>query len=167
VAGVNIYTKKNANTGEIVVGMKDAVTLFNKKGVEVEQQRDPNTRLNEIYSRKYYLAALTDATKVVKIVRDVPSLVSAEIDGDPKVGQESSLNIKLDGVPIGNVTYTYQWQKADSVDGDYTNISTNATNDTYTPVAGDAGDWIRCIVTATVNAKGEITTAPKQVASAS
>ena len=166
VAGVNLYTKKDANTGEIVIGMKDAVTLFNKKGVEVEQERDPNTRLNEIYSRKYYLAALTDATKVVKIIRDVPSLISAEIDGAPKVGEESSLKIELDGVPIGEVAYDYKWQIADSEDGDYTDIS-NATNATYTPLSDDAGDWIRCIVTATANAKGEITTAPKQVVSAS
>lgn len=69
VAGVNIYTKRDAETGTIVLGTKEAVTLFNKKGVEVEQERDPNIRLNEIYSRKYYLAALTDATKAVKIVR--------------------------------------------------------------------------------------------------
>jgi len=166
VAGVNIYTKKNANTGEIVVGMKDAVTLFNKKGVEVEQERDPNTRLNEIYSRKYYLAALTDATKVVKIIRDVPSLISAEIDGTPKVNEAASLKIKLDGVPIGEVEYTYQWQIADSQNDPYTDID-NATNATYTPGTDDVGDWIRCIVTATANAKGEITTAPKQVVSGS
>jgi len=69
VAGVNIYTKRDAETGTIILGTKEAVTLFNKKGVEVEQKREPNTRLNEIYSRKYYLAALTDATKAVKIVR--------------------------------------------------------------------------------------------------
>lgn len=69
VAGVNIYTKKDAETGTIVLGTKEAVTLFNKKGVEVEQERDANVRLNEIYSRKYYLAALTDATKAVKIIR--------------------------------------------------------------------------------------------------
>ena len=69
VAGVNIYTKKDAETGTIILATKEAVTLFNKKGVEVEQKRDPNIRLNEIYSRKYYLAALTDDTKVVKIVR--------------------------------------------------------------------------------------------------
>ena len=69
VAGVNIYTKRDAETGTIVLGTKEAVTLFNKKGVEVEQERDANHRLNEIYSRKYYLAALTDATKAVKIVR--------------------------------------------------------------------------------------------------
>lgn len=166
VAGVNIYTKKNANTGEIVVGMRDAVTLFNKKGVEVEQERDANTRLNEIYSRKYYLAALTDATKVVKIIRDVPSLISAEIDGDPKVGETSSLNIELDGVPIGDVTYTYKWQKADSKDGTYSDIS-GATNATYEPQSADATKWIRCIVKATANAKGEITTAPKKVVSGS
>lgn len=166
VAGVNLYTKKDANTGEIVIGMRDAVTLFNKKGVEVEQERDANVRLNEIYSRKYYLAALTDATKVVKIVRDVPSLISAEIDGAPKVGEASSLNIELDGAPDGDVTYTYKWQKADSEDGTYSDIS-GATNATYEPQEGDAGKWIRCIVTATAKAKGEITTAPKKVASAS
>ena len=167
VAGVNIYTKKNANTGEIVVGMRDAVTLFNKKGVEVEQERDANTRLNEIYSRKYYLAALTDATKAVKIIRDAASLISAEIDGTPKVGEPSSLkNIKLDGVPTGDVTYTYKWQIANSADGDYTDIP-NAINATYQPSSNDKGKWIRCIVTATSNAKGEITTAPKKVVSGS
>jgi hypothetical protein len=85
VAGVNIYTKKDAETGTIVLGTKEAVTLFNKKGVEVEQERDANIRLNEIYSRKYYLAALTDATKVVKIVRgEEPEPVDPE---DPEEDQ--------------------------------------------------------------------------------
>lgn len=69
VAGVNLYTKKDADTGTIVIGTREAVTLFNKKGVEVEQERDADVRLNKIFSRKYYLAALTDATKAVKIVR--------------------------------------------------------------------------------------------------
>ena len=67
VGGVNLYTKKDAVAGTIIIGTKDAVTLFNKKGVEIEQDRDKNTRQNSIYSRKYYLAALTDATKAVKI----------------------------------------------------------------------------------------------------
>lgn len=69
VAGVNLYTKKDADPGTIVIGTREAVTLFNKKGVEVEQERDANVRLNKVYSRKYYLAALTDATKAVKIIR--------------------------------------------------------------------------------------------------
>ena len=68
VAGINLYTKQDATEGTVIVGTKDAVTIFNKKGVEVEQEREPNTRENIIYTRKYYLAALTDETKAVKIV---------------------------------------------------------------------------------------------------
>ena len=67
VAGWNLYTKKDAVAGTIVGGTKEAVTLFNKKGVEIEQERDADIRKNLIFSRKYYLAALTDATKAVKI----------------------------------------------------------------------------------------------------
>jgi hypothetical protein len=67
VGGVNLYTKKDAVAGEIIIATKDAVTLFNKKGTEVEQERDSNIRKNSIFSRKYYFAALTDETKAVKI----------------------------------------------------------------------------------------------------
>lgn len=71
VAGVNLYTKKDAVTGTCIVATKEAVTLFNKRGVEVEQpardSEDANVRKNTIISRKYYLAALTDETKVCKI----------------------------------------------------------------------------------------------------
>lgn len=68
VAGINLYTKKDAVAGTVVIGTKGAVTLFNKKGIEIEQDRDKDIRENLIFSRKYYLAALTDATKAVKIV---------------------------------------------------------------------------------------------------
>lgn len=67
VAGVNLYTKKDAVAGTIVIATKDAVTLFNKKGTEVEQERDSNIRKNSVFSRKYYLVAMTDETKAVKI----------------------------------------------------------------------------------------------------
>ena len=67
VADWNLYTCKLIPEGTIVGGTKDAVTLFNKRGVEVEQDRDGDIRQNTIWSRKYYLAALTDATKAVKI----------------------------------------------------------------------------------------------------
>lgn len=69
VAGVNLYSKADATPGTIYGGTREAVTMFNKRGVEVEQERDANIRLNEVYSRKYYLAALTDATKCFKIVK--------------------------------------------------------------------------------------------------
>ena len=67
VGGWNLYTKKDAVEGTIVGGTKAAVTLFNKRGVEVEQGREEDIRRNSVWSRKYYLAALTDATKAVKI----------------------------------------------------------------------------------------------------
>ena len=67
VAGINVYTKADATEGEIIVATKEAVTIFNKKGVEVEQERDSNIRQNSIYSRKYYIVALTDESKAVKI----------------------------------------------------------------------------------------------------
>ena len=73
VAGINLYTKKDAVAGTIVIATKEAVTLFNKKGTEVEQpprdSNDANIRKNTILSRKYYLVALTDATKAVKMVK--------------------------------------------------------------------------------------------------
>ncbi len=69
VAGINLYGKADAVAGTIVIATKDAVTLFVKTGVETEQERDGNTRQNSIFNRKYYLAALTDATKAVKMVK--------------------------------------------------------------------------------------------------
>lgn len=74
VAGVNLYTKKDATAGDVYVATREAVTIFNKKGVEVEQvvansrsETAANKRLNTIFSRKYYLAALTDETKDIYI----------------------------------------------------------------------------------------------------
>lgn len=76
VAGINLYTKKDATAGTIVIATKEAVTLFIKKGTEVEQitkdkrsEDAANVRKNTIFSRKYYFAALTDATKAVKMVK--------------------------------------------------------------------------------------------------
>lgn len=68
VGGINIYTKKDAETGKVVIATKEAVTLFNKKGTEVEQEREGNIRRNTVYSRKYYLAAMTNEAKAVKIL---------------------------------------------------------------------------------------------------
>lgn len=55
---------------------KEAVTLFIKKDVEVEQDRDADTRTNSIYLRDCYVTALTDATKACKICE-----AAAEVEG--------------------------------------------------------------------------------------
>lgn len=68
-AGVHLFTKADAEEGTICGGTKKAVTFFNKKGTEVEQERDANTRLNKMYARKYFLVALTDENECFKIVK--------------------------------------------------------------------------------------------------
>ena len=71
VCGINLYDKKDAEDDALYIGTKKAVTLFTKKGVEVEQPPrsadEANIRKNSVFSRKYYLAALTDASQVVKL----------------------------------------------------------------------------------------------------
>lgn len=74
VAGVNLYYKQDATAGTILVGTRDAVTVFNKTGVNYEVAArsggttgTANLRYNDIYVRKYYIAALTDATQMCKL----------------------------------------------------------------------------------------------------
>jgi len=74
VAGTNVYQKKDATPGEIILATSEAVTVFLKRGTEIEASgfrtrsaEDANIRQNTIFARKYYLAALTNATKAVKI----------------------------------------------------------------------------------------------------
>lgn len=74
VAGINLYIKKDATENELVVATDEAVTLFIKKGTEVEQEREGNPRKNTIYTRKYYVPAMTDYTKAVKLVAGSASL---------------------------------------------------------------------------------------------
>ena len=71
VAGVNLYTKQNAIEKELVIATREAVTMFVKTGTEVEQERNADIRLNEIFTRKYGMPALTDATKVVLLCEAV------------------------------------------------------------------------------------------------
>lgn len=66
VAGIPVIVSK-AITNAYVMN-KDAVKLFIKKDVEVEQSRDADTRTNSIYLRAAYICALVDATKICKII---------------------------------------------------------------------------------------------------
>lgn len=66
VCGIPTIPTK-ALTDASFVANKEAVTLFLKKDVEVEQERDADKRINTVYLRAVYLVALTDATKVAKI----------------------------------------------------------------------------------------------------
>jgi HK97 family phage major capsid protein len=54
----------NALTDKAFVMTAEAVKLFMKKDVEVEQERDADTRTNSVYLRSAYICALVDATKI-------------------------------------------------------------------------------------------------------
>ena len=69
VCGIPVIRSNKVNDNEAFVATKEAVTLFNKKGMEAEQERDSNLRQNDVYMRTYLVVALTDATKVCKIVK--------------------------------------------------------------------------------------------------
>lgn len=90
VAGMNLYTKKDAVRGTICTATNEAVTIFIKKGTDVEQTTegsrsadDANVRLNTAFARKYYLAALTNQDKAVKIV-----MGTAAVTNDTSVNSE-------------------------------------------------------------------------------
>ena len=68
VCGVPVIVTKAITNGNIYLASKEAVTLFIKKDTEVEQERDANVRNNKVYIRKVAVVALTDETKVVKLV---------------------------------------------------------------------------------------------------
>lgn len=69
VCGVPIIMTKAVPAGCMPIFSKDAITLFLKKGVEVEQDRDPDLRKNLLYIRKVALVAMTDANKIVGLAK--------------------------------------------------------------------------------------------------
>ena len=66
IAGIPVIVSKAVTNGYVL--SKDAVKLFMKKDVEVEQERNADTRTNSIYLRSAYICALVDATKICKII---------------------------------------------------------------------------------------------------
>lgn len=67
VCGIPTIPSKALDAGYVMEN--EAVTLFLKKDVEVEQERDADTRTNTVYLRAVYVVALTDATKIAKIAK--------------------------------------------------------------------------------------------------
>ena len=95
VAGIALYVKQNAAAKMIYVGTDKAVTIFNKTGVETEivakNQRgtdDANKRLNNLFARKYYIAALTNDSQIVQLAlagASVHTIQTEEGDGNTTV----------------------------------------------------------------------------------
>lgn len=119
VAGMNLYTKKDAVAGTICTANREAVTLFVKKGVDVEQsvgsQRsadDANIRLNTIFTRKYYLAALTNYNKAVKIIKGTATLcpsTETTVDATKTYYEASGLGYVAVTPAAGDNPYSKGW----------------------------------------------------------
>ena len=71
------------------------------------------------------------------------SAPSVSVSGDKSVG--STLTASVSGQPSGTTSTTYQWQRASSASGSYSNIS-GATGKTYKTVDADANKYVRVLV---------------------
>ena len=68
VCGIPVIAT-NALTDKAYIMTKEAIKLFIKKDVEVEQDRDADTRTNSVYLRAAYICALVDATKICALTK--------------------------------------------------------------------------------------------------
>nr|DAQ21930.1 MAG TPA: capsid protein [Caudoviricetes sp.] len=69
VCGVPVVVSKACPANKAYLATNEAVTAFVKKGSEIEQDRDKNTRTNTVYARKVMVVALTNAKKIVKLTQ--------------------------------------------------------------------------------------------------
>ena len=89
-------------------------------------------------------------------VNDPPVNTAApSISGTAQVGQvltasAGTWNDTKDAPNAGTITYTYQWRRASSANGTYSDI-TGATASTYTLAGADNGNYVRVHMTATDN----------------
>lgn len=65
IAGIPVIATKATDVGYVMT--KEAVKLFMKKDVEVEQDRDIETKTNTVVLSTYYICALADDSKIVKL----------------------------------------------------------------------------------------------------
>ena len=66
ICGIPVVATKALEDVAFVMS-KEAVKLFMKKDVEVEQERDTDKRTNSVYLRSAYIVALVDATQICKL----------------------------------------------------------------------------------------------------
>jgi len=69
VAGLPVVHSRMIAAGHAYIMDRNAVTCFIKKEVEVEQERDANCRRNDVYLRVVNVMAITDATRIIRLVK--------------------------------------------------------------------------------------------------
>lgn len=106
---------------------------------------------------KVYTTSPIQTTEVLPVLNKV-TLAPATYNVET-----SALTMEYQGLPTDTPTFAYQWQKSDTLNGTYANIS-GATSATYTPVTGDKNKFLRVKVTASVRATGTVFSNAVQVA---
>jgi hypothetical protein len=96
----------------------------------------------------YGIKVTLTATQVTPATGDeIPITAIGAITGDTQVTKPLTAGtLTVDSE--GTVTASYQWQRSDSVNGAYSDIS-GATASTYTLAEGDQGKYIRVVATGT------------------
>jgi len=86
----------------------------------------------------------------------LPELAAVALTGPAIVGDATdALAVSYVGTPLSAPTLAYQWQVGDTAVGLFSAIG-GATSATYSPVEGNVGKYIRCVVTASGTAFGTV-----------
>lgn len=109
VCGVPVFVSKAVPEGRAFMGKKDAVTAFVKKGIEMEQERDANTRKNSVFARKVQIVALTneDSMVVMGEAQNTAASISKKAAGAKAIGGACSADadrvaVYVNGVKVGD-----------------------------------------------------------------
>lgn len=107
VAGVALFVKKNATEKMIYVGTDKAVTIFNKTGVETEiaarAKDEANKRMNNLFARKYYIAALTNDTQIVQLALTGASVHTTQVENGDGATTVFTLDQTATDTPVVSV----------------------------------------------------------------
>jgi len=146
----------NQNNGSTAT---DGGTLAKPVNVERTSLRIGRSHWNDRYldgsirNLAIYNIALSDTQRTTTYNGQIaaytsasPTLASASITGTARVGTQ--LTAQAGAITGSGTTTTYQWQSAATAAGSYSNIA-SATTVNYTPVLGDAGRFIKVVITVT------------------
>ncbi len=99
-----------------------------------------------------YSGSVTSAAAGPVVQNSTPLESIGAITGTAKIG----VQLNAGSIEPAGATVAYQWKRATSSDGSYTNIS-GATSSSYTPVAGDHNYYIKVSATGTGIYSGTVT----------
>ena len=110
IYNVPVYLSKAVPKGIIFLATKEAVTLFTKRALEVEQTYDPNDKLHVVYATVWNICALTDESRCVVIgdAMDTTATITAPAADDVKVEGAaqtgSTVSLYINGEYAGRAT---------------------------------------------------------------